>query len=135
MTDRATDHLPLPPHLFEILVTLATGPAHGYRIVREVDERTDGRIALSTSTLYGGLRRLLREGLAEEAGDAVDDASGGPPRRYYRITPLGVEVAELETWWREERNVAEEGWATPRVLRAEPLGTRGTLIAVELRGG
>jgi len=45
------------------------------------------------------------------------------------------EVAELETWWREERNVAEEGGATPRVLRAEPLGTRGTLIAVELRGG
>jgi 16S rRNA (guanine527-N7)-methyltransferase len=46
-----------------------------------------------------------------------------------------TEVGELGAWWREDRNAAEEGWAAPRVLRAEPLGTRGTLVAVELRGG
>jgi len=46
-----------------------------------------------------------------------------------------TEVAELEDWWRDDWNAAEDGWAKPRVLRAEPLGTRGTLVAVELRGG
>ncbi len=46
-----------------------------------------------------------------------------------------TEVAALETWLRDDRNAAEDGWASPRVLRAEPLGTRGTLVAVELRGG
>ena len=45
------------------------------------------------------------------------------------------EVAALEAWWRGEQGAAEEDWAAPRVLRAEPLGTRGTLVAVELRGG
>lgn len=46
-----------------------------------------------------------------------------------------AEVGELEAWWLAGRDAAEEGRAAPRVLRAEPLGTRGTLVAVELRGG
>ena len=46
-----------------------------------------------------------------------------------------TEVAELAAWRREGRSVADDEWAAPRVLRAEPLGTRGTLVAVELRGG
>ncbi len=45
------------------------------------------------------------------------------------------EVAALEAWWRGDPQAAGSGWAAPRVLRAEPLGTRGTLVAVELRGG
>jgi 16S rRNA (guanine527-N7)-methyltransferase len=61
-----------------------------------------------------------------------------------------AEVEALAGWWRREadthgRGVDREGrnrdgatqtaWAAPRVLRSEPLGTRGTLVAVELRGG
>ncbi|MBW6454357.1 MAG: class I SAM-dependent methyltransferase [Trueperaceae bacterium] len=45
------------------------------------------------------------------------------------------EFAALGAWWREDPQAAGDGWAAPRVLRAEPLGTRGTLVAVELRGG
>jgi 16S rRNA (guanine527-N7)-methyltransferase len=63
-----------------------------------------------------------------------------------------AEVDALTAWWRRRRGAAEgrgpvvldelggetmaqDGSAVPRVLRAEPLSTRGTLIAVELRGG
>jgi len=41
------------------------------------------------------------------------------------------EVAALTAWWRRQAAAA----AAPRVLSAEPLGTRGTLVAVEVRGG
>ena len=97
MSSDRSDYLPLPPHLFEILVTLAGGPSHGYRIIQEVDERTDGRVSLSTSTLYGGLRRLVRDQLVAEVRERAADASGGPPRRYYRITEVGHDVAVQET--------------------------------------
>jgi 16S rRNA (guanine527-N7)-methyltransferase len=46
-----------------------------------------------------------------------------------------AEVAALEDWWRDDPQAAGRGWAAPHVLRSEPLGTRGTLVAVELRGG
>jgi PadR family transcriptional regulator PadR len=118
MPDRPSDHVPLPPHLFEILVTLAAGPTHGYRIIQEVAERTDGHVQLSTSTLYGGLRRLLREGLAAEGGDVVDEDSAGPPRRYYRITDLGVRVAALETD-RLRQSAARAARALSRTTAAE----------------
>jgi 16S rRNA (guanine527-N7)-methyltransferase len=53
----------------------------------------------------------------------------------------GAEVEALADWWGRgaPRAAAAAGaqgsWASPRVLRAEALGTRGTLVAVELRGG
>lgn len=118
MTRRPADLLPLPPHLFEILVSLATGPTHGYRIIQQVEERSDGRIRLSTSTLYGGLRRLLRDGLVAEGGDVVDEESGGPPRRYYRITGLGREVASLEAE-RLRRTAAHAARALSRPAASE----------------
>lgn len=88
---------PLSPHLFEILLSLADEPMHGYRIIRDIEERTSGRVSLSTSTLYGGIRQLLRDGLVADAGDRPDESSGGPPRRTYRITDRGLEVARMET--------------------------------------
>ena len=90
------DLIPLQPHLFEILLCLDRAPMHGYRIIGDICERTDGGIELSTSTLYGGIRRLLRDGLVEDAGNRSDEGSGGPPRRYYCITERGRSVARLE---------------------------------------
>lgn len=89
-------HVPLAPHLFEILLSLAERPRHGYRLISEIRDRSQGRIDLATSTLYSAIRTLRREGLIEDAGERPDEESGGPPRRYYRITELGRRVAHLE---------------------------------------
>lgn len=93
--DLASRHLPLAPWHFEVLLSLAGGELHGYGIIREIRGRSRGRLELGTSTLYAALRRLLAAGLIEDAG-GPQEASAGPPRRYYRITELGRDVAELE---------------------------------------
>ncbi len=40
---------------------------------------------------------MVDEGLVEESEPASDDASGGPPRRYYRRTAFGRAVARAES--------------------------------------
>lgn len=84
----------LAPHLFEILLSLSDGPSHGYAIIGDIEHRTGGAIVLSTSTLYAGIRKLMRDGLIEE-GDG-DPESLGPPRRYYRLTARGRKTARAE---------------------------------------
>ena len=89
------DLLPLPPPAFHILIALADGPVHGYAIMREVGERTGGRLRLGPGTLYGSIKRMLEQGLIEEArAPAAEDAER---RRYYRLTRQGRRVAEAET--------------------------------------
>jgi len=89
---------PLTPATFHILLSLATGAAHGYRIKRMVEERTDGAVPLGAGTLYAGIRRLAREGLTEETAPPPDagDVEPGPRWRFYGITPRGREVLERE---------------------------------------
>ena len=90
------DHLPLAPQAFEILLALGRRPRHGYGIIAEVRERTNGAILIGTSSLYAAIRRLRASGLIADCDDQADEQSAGPPRRYYRITQLGIEVARLE---------------------------------------
>ena len=57
---------PLTPATFHILLSVAQGPAHGYRIKRLVEERTDGAVQLGAGTLYAGIRRMVRDGVIAE---------------------------------------------------------------------
>jgi DNA-binding PadR family transcriptional regulator len=89
-------YLPLHPADFEILLALNESEKHGYRIIRDIEERTNGTVNLGTSSLYAAIRRLLASGLVEDAGDRRSEASGGPPRHYYKVSELGREVLRLE---------------------------------------
>ena len=91
---RDSDHLPLPPHLFEVLLALVEGPQHGYALISEIERRTGGRVALGTSSLYAAVHRLRRSGLVEDAPSS--EASAGAPRRAYGLTPRGRRVLKLE---------------------------------------
>ena len=84
--------LPLTPLSFQILVAVADRPRHGYGIIKEIEEATNGPMKSSTGTLYLAIERLEQEGLIEETPS--DDAR----RRYYQLTSLGraVAVAEVE---------------------------------------
>jgi DNA-binding PadR family transcriptional regulator len=85
--------LPLPPATFQIMLALADGERHGYAIMREVAERTEGAVRLGPGTLYGTLKRLLEAGLVEESGEPD---IGDERRRYYRLAKLGLSVARAE---------------------------------------
>ena len=87
--------VPLTPVAFEILLSLAEEERHGYHIMQAVERRTDGRIALHAGTLYRALARLVDGGLIEELDERPDPATD-ERRRYYRLTPFGVEVARAE---------------------------------------
>jgi DNA-binding PadR family transcriptional regulator len=78
---------------FMILAALAGGEQHGYAIMREVKEISDDRVTMRAGTLYTALDRLAEEGLVVETGDDVVD---GRHRRYYALTPAGVDVLEAE---------------------------------------
>lgn len=94
--ETATAAAPLPPATFHILLALVDGERHGYSIMREAAERSDGTVRLGPGTLYGSLKRLLESGLVKESGERTDPEMGDERRRYYRITELGMSAARTE---------------------------------------
>ena len=54
---------PLSEAVFLILTSLADEPRHGYALLQDIQQISDGRVVLSTGTLYGALSRLLEDGL------------------------------------------------------------------------
>ncbi len=87
--------LPLTAPLFHVLVSLADEDRHGYAIIKDVQDRTNGDVRLSTGTLYGIIKRLLADGwIAESRTRRADDDER---RRYYRLTAAGRDVALAET--------------------------------------
>ena len=88
--------LPLTPLAFQVLLALADTERHGYGIIREVGERTDGLVKIRTGTLYTMLQRLLDEHLLEESDRRPAADEDDERRRYYRLTPLGRDVLQAE---------------------------------------
>jgi DNA-binding PadR family transcriptional regulator len=87
---------PLPSAAFHILLALADQDLHGYGIMRQVAEQTDGRMRLGPGTLYSSIQSLLEEKYIEEL-DAREDAQlGQERRRYYRLTATGRKLARAE---------------------------------------
>lgn len=84
--------LPLTEPVMLILLSLAGEPRHGYSILKDVEHMSDGRVVLSTGTLYGALRRLLDEGWIERF-DGEDTSRG---RQAYRLTARGRKNLQLE---------------------------------------
>jgi DNA-binding PadR family transcriptional regulator len=92
MTKRDPNELlPLTPAMFYVLVALADGDTHGYQILKDVEQLTNGTVRLSTGTLYGIIKRLLNDGLIREFGRGEDER-----RRAYELTAFGRDVARAE---------------------------------------
>jgi DNA-binding PadR family transcriptional regulator len=91
------DHRPLSEQVFWILVGLAGQPRHGYALIRDVERLSDGRVRLTTGTLYTALARLLEDSSIEQ----VTLADTSREKRSYRLTAMGRrrlkrELARLE---------------------------------------
>jgi len=90
--------LPLKPVEFLVLLVLMDGERHGYGIVQDMIERSDGKVRLLPGNLYAILRRLMGNGLLAESSRRRASDLEDQRRRYYGITALGkrVLVAEAE---------------------------------------
>lgn len=90
--------LPLTPVAFHLLVTLESGPQHGYAVKRSVEERTRGIVRLGAGTLYHAVGSLEKRGLIAECDAPEPETVGSSRWRFYEITLLGRRVlrAELE---------------------------------------
>ncbi len=92
-------HLPLTHVVYHVLLSLTAVPRHGYGIIKDVAQRTDGKLELEAGTLYAAIRRLCVEGLLEgsEAPEGADAR-----RRYYALTDFGRGVLHAESRRLEE---------------------------------
>jgi DNA-binding PadR family transcriptional regulator len=85
-----------PPAL-HILLALGADAKHGYAIMRDLADRSDGVFRILPGTLYSTIKKLLADGLIEECDAPRDADSDDARRRYYHVTRLGRAVAEAET--------------------------------------
>lgn len=109
----------LTPVSFWILTALADERRHGYDIMREAVNVSDGAVELKITTLYAALERLERQGLIRPDGDEIVN---GRARRYFRVTDAGdsaltAEVADLERM----AHATRARLARPRAVIVPPL--------------
>lgn len=85
-----------------VLAELAKGDRYGY----DMSEYISRKIDISDGTVYPILRKLKAEG---KLTTYLSEESGGPPRKYYRLTDLGREDygAEKAEWLRFIETVKE----------------------------
>lgn len=97
MTPSPAERTPLKHSTYQILLALGDDEMHGYRVMQTLSEKTEGRESILPGTLYAALARMVEDGMVEEIEPSESDDSGGPPRRHYRRTALGREVARAES--------------------------------------
>ncbi len=73
-----------------LLTVMGDGPAYGYEMTKRLGAR--GLSTVGEGSIYPLLGRLERDGLAETHRAA---SNGGPPRKYYQLSPRGRRALAL----------------------------------------
>ena len=94
MRSKAVPSKPLSEPVLLILLSLAEKPRHGYGLMKDIEFLSNGRVRLSTGTLYGALRRLLQDVWIER----FEQEDTSREKQAYKLTPTGRKQlhAELE---------------------------------------
>lgn len=88
---------------FCVLSLLSSRPRYGYELVQEL-AKSDGMLT-SEGTIYPLLSRLRRERLVDTEWR---ESTGGPPRKYYRVTASGHRVlASFREEWKSLRDAVD----------------------------
>ncbi len=69
-----------------IMESLIDGEKYGYEIIKEVEDKADGKIKLKQPSLYSSLKRFETKGYIESYWQ---DSEIGGKRHYYKLTPDG----------------------------------------------
>jgi DNA-binding PadR family transcriptional regulator len=75
-----------------ILMSLADQPRHGYALMKDTESLSQGRVRLSTGTLYGALHRLLEDRWIER----FEQEDTSREKQAYRLTVAGRRQLERE---------------------------------------
>lgn len=92
-----------------ILLLLDEQPRHGYEIITELADRSDGRWRPSPGSIYPVLKRLTKEGLVQPTQD--------DGRRTFSLTPAGKTLVEQQReewgqpWARDAHSDSDEATA------------------------
>jgi DNA-binding PadR family transcriptional regulator len=85
MVDKSIEkHLPLTEATFYILLAL-TAPKHGYAVMQEAEDLSQGTVRLAPGTLYGALTNL-------EQGKLIRMVGQHGRRKIYQITEKGTRI-------------------------------------------
>ena len=87
-----TETKPLSEPVLLILTSLADQPRHGYALIKDIESLSNGRVRMSTGTLFGALRRLLEDGWIER----FEQEDTARQKQAYRLTAAGREQLQLE---------------------------------------
>jgi DNA-binding PadR family transcriptional regulator len=83
---------PLTEPVLLILMSLAEQPRHGYALMKDIQTLSNGRVRLSTGTLYGAIRRLLED----EWIQRFDQEDTSREKQAYKLTAQGRQQLRLE---------------------------------------
>ena len=95
MMDDLQPQQPIREPTFYILLSLSPGPKHGYAIFKDVETLSEGRVLLSTGTLYGAIKRLLERNWIKRVNDPEPN-SGDRERKAYALTEQGRRALNAE---------------------------------------
>jgi len=70
-----------------VLAVLSRGESYGYEIAATLV----AAVGMGEGTIYPLMRRMQNDGLV---ATRLVESSSGPPRKYYRLTPLGLTAFE-----------------------------------------
>jgi DNA-binding PadR family transcriptional regulator len=85
------DYNQLPQVAFSILLALSLRERHGYEIIKQVQEDSNGKINLGPGALYTSIKQLRKRGLISEIIHADDTK-----RRYYKLSGAGTKALQGE---------------------------------------
>jgi DNA-binding PadR family transcriptional regulator len=83
---------PLTEPVFLILMSLANKPRHGYALIQDIETLSNGRVRLSTGTLYGAFHRLLEQMWIER----FDQPDTSREKQAYKLTPIRRQQVHIE---------------------------------------
>jgi len=82
-----------------ILSILAEGNKHGYAIMRELEQRSEGYFSMTAALLYPALHQMEQEGLVTSEWE---QPAGQHKRKMYAITPAGRKrLSSGQAEWRQ----------------------------------
>lgn len=81
-------YIPMTETAFYILLSLKV-PGHGYGIIKNVEEMTNGRLVLGSGTIYGTLTKMQRDGIISVYADEKR-------KKIYEVTDVGKTLMQHE---------------------------------------
>src|SRR5476651_2683569 len=79
----------ISPRILYILLALPVKERHGYEIMKQVTNESEGKVSMRPATLYGAIKKLLTDNWIEETGIKEQQEKHNERRKYYRLTKLG----------------------------------------------